>query len=72
MANRTHAEEFRALAAVLAAMPALHARLLADHKPGWGGHCLACTMRGSQKQTPWPCGIHALAQLAHTIRYGQR
>ena len=71
VSNGTHADIFRALARELSGIPDLYTQLLKEHLPAAAGHCIKCTMRGSQKQTPWPCSIYALAVMAQGIEVGR-
>jgi hypothetical protein len=72
VSHGTHAEEFMSFAAEMAGAPVLFRRLLAKHVPGGGGQCVACTMRGSQKQTAWPCSLWHVAARAREIHQAYR
>lgn len=64
-----HAE----LAAVLAAMPAVTARLLADHRDDGRGRCTGCTTPGTgTPRAEWPCTLYRLAREAQRIAEGQQ
>lgn len=60
----------RAFIDVLAQMPGLCARLLAEHVPDrTGTRCRACTTtRTASPTAAWPCRIHDLAETARIRR----
>lgn len=53
------------LAAQLAPMVDVWKRLLAQHVPDRAGRCVVCTKGGTGlPSSPWPCSIHAIAEMA--------
>ena len=53
------------LAIELAPMVDVWKRLLAQHVPDRAGRCVVCTKGGTGlPSTPWPCSIHAIAEMA--------
>jgi hypothetical protein len=69
--ERTFSPE--SVAAALAAMPEVIARLLADHVPDALGRCRGCGMPGTG--SPYltaPCGLASVAEAARKIRAAGR
>ncbi|SDF24563.1 hypothetical protein [Pseudonocardia oroxyli] len=60
------------MAGVLAGMPEVVERLLAQHVPDRLGRCTACRNAGSG--VVWPCTLHQIATRAEVLRtrQGQR
>lgn len=57
--------EWEVLAAVLAEMPALVARLRAEHGPDAAGYCRSCTTGGTGTRAErYPCSVARLADRA--------
>jgi hypothetical protein len=53
------------LAIELAPMVDVWKRLLAQHVPDRTGRCIVCTKGGTGLPSrPWPCSIHAIAEMA--------
>ncbi|MDN5858513.1 MAG: hypothetical protein L0H84_07805, partial [Pseudonocardia sp.] len=59
-----------AFAAVLAAMPDLLARALAEHVPDGHGRCRECRADDGTS-APWPCAMRLLADEARGITSGR-
>jgi hypothetical protein len=53
------------MASVLAGMPEVFGRLLAEHVPDRLGRCAACRNAGSG--VVWPCSLHQIATRASEL-----
>lgn len=61
----TRRDEWTDLVTVLAAMPDVWRRLLAEHVPDGHGRCCGCTVPGHGiPGASWPCSLHLLAARA--------
>jgi hypothetical protein len=56
------------LISILAAMPGLTERLLADHIDDRTGHCRSCPLGGQAGFHVWPCSIRDMAERAHELK----
>lgn len=55
-----------AMASVLAEMPDLRDRMLAEHRPDSDGRCIACRDE-SGTQASWPCLTYSVAEKARAL-----
>jgi hypothetical protein len=63
-----NATEGSSVAAQLARMPDVVARLLTEHVPDRNGRCLGCGFPGTGTPYPWyPCGLRLVAEAARRL-----
>jgi hypothetical protein len=60
------------LISILAVMPGLAERLLAEHVDDGTRHCRACPLGGQAGFHVWPCSIRDLAERAHALEIAGR
>jgi hypothetical protein len=64
---RLMAELLSPLAAAIAMMPGLAARLMAEHVDDGTGRCRLCPLGGQAGHQQWPCRIHSAAAEASRV-----
>lgn len=52
------------IAEVIAGIPGLAARLMAEHHDDGSGHCRRCTIGALAGWLVWPCNIYSAAETA--------